>query len=58
MGPLLNPAGREHIILGVYQDKYVPVIAETLFRLGTTKSLVFMVMVWMSLAAWIPYRLN
>lgn len=41
MGPLLNPAGREHIILGVYQDKYVPVIAETLFRLGTTKSLVF-----------------
>lgn len=41
MGPLLNPAGREHVILGVYQDKYVPVIAETLFRLGTTNSLVF-----------------
>lgn len=41
MGPLLNPAGREHVILGVYQQKYVSVIAETLFRLGTTKSLVF-----------------
>lgn len=41
MGPLLNPAGREHIILGVYQAKYVPVIAEALYKLGTTKSLVF-----------------
>ena len=41
MGPLLNPAGRHHIILGVYQAKYVPVIAEALFKLGTTRSLVF-----------------
>lgn len=41
MGPLLNPAGRAHIILGVYQAKYVPVIAEALFKLGTTRSLVF-----------------
>lgn len=41
MGPLLNPAGREHIILGVYKSEYVAVIAEALFRLGTTKSLVF-----------------
>ncbi|MDD3267278.1 MAG: anthranilate phosphoribosyltransferase [Burkholderiales bacterium] len=41
MGPLLNPAGREHVILGVYQAKYVAVIAEALYRLGTTKSLVF-----------------
>lgn len=41
MGPLLNPAGREHVILGVYQAKYVPVIAEALFKLGTTRSLVF-----------------
>lgn len=41
LGPLLNPAGREHIILGVYDAKYVPVIAEALFKLGTTKSLVF-----------------
>lgn len=41
MGPLLNPAGRAHIILGVYQAKYVPVIAEALYKLGTTRSLVF-----------------
>ena len=41
MGPLLNPAGREHIILGVYKSEYVAVIAEALFRLGTSKSLVF-----------------
>lgn len=41
MGPLLNPAGREHLILGVYKAKYVPVIAEALYKLGTTKSLVF-----------------
>ena len=41
MGPLLNPAGREHLILGVYKAEYVAVIAETLYRLGTTKSLVF-----------------
>lgn len=41
MGPLLNPAGREHVILGVYKAEYVAVIAEALFRLGTTKSLVF-----------------
>ncbi len=41
LGPLLNPAGREYVILGVYDPKYVPVIAEALFKLGTTKSLVF-----------------
>lgn len=41
MGPLLNPAGHSHVILGVYQAKYVPVIAEALYKIGTKKSLVF-----------------
>lgn len=41
LGPLLNPAGREHLILGVYSQKYVAIIAEVLYKLGTTKSLVF-----------------
>lgn len=41
LGPLLNPAGREHLILGVYSQKYVAIIAEVLHKLGTTKSLVF-----------------
>ena len=41
LGPLLNPAGREHVVLGVYKQQYVQVIADTLFKLGTTKSIVF-----------------
>lgn len=41
LGPLLNPAGRDHIILGVYNPKYVGVVAETLLKLGTVRSLVF-----------------
>lgn len=41
LGPLLNPAGRDHIILGVYKPEYVLPIAEALLKLGTVKSLVF-----------------
>ncbi len=39
--PLLNPAGTSHVMIGVYKAELVPVIAETLFRLGTKRSLVF-----------------
>ena len=39
--PLLNPAGISHVMIGVYKPELVPVIAETLFRLGTKRSLVF-----------------
>ena len=41
MGPLLNPAGTDHMMIGVYDPKKVDLIAEVLFRLGTKKSLVF-----------------
>lgn len=41
LGPLLNPAGRDHLILGVYSQNYVPLVAETLLKLGTVRSLVF-----------------
>lgn len=41
LGPLLNPAGRAHVILGVYKPAYVAIIAETLYQLGTECSLVF-----------------
>lgn len=41
LGPLLNPAGTSHLMIGVYRPEYVPVIAEVLFRLGTKRSLVF-----------------
>jgi anthranilate phosphoribosyltransferase len=41
LGPLLNPAGRDHLLLGVYHPRYVDILAETLFKLGTSKSLVF-----------------
>jgi anthranilate phosphoribosyltransferase len=39
--PLLNPAGISHVMVGVYKPELVPLIAETLFRLGTKRSLVF-----------------
>ncbi|MBS0625713.1 MAG: anthranilate phosphoribosyltransferase [Verrucomicrobia bacterium] len=41
LGPLLNPAGIEHLQLGVYSTKLVVLIAEALHRLGTRRSLVF-----------------
>ncbi|MFN7095616.1 MAG: anthranilate phosphoribosyltransferase, partial [Burkholderiales bacterium] len=41
LGPLLNPAGTEHLVLGVYDPQRVKLIAETLFKLGTKSSIVF-----------------
>lgn len=41
LGPLLNPGGLNHVILGVYDPKYVDIVAEALLLLGTVRSLVF-----------------
>jgi anthranilate phosphoribosyltransferase len=41
MGPLLNPAGTDHLMIGVYDASLVELVAEILFRLGTDRSLVF-----------------
>lgn len=41
IGPLLNPAGLDHVMLGVYAPELVLLMADVLFRLGTKKSLVF-----------------
>lgn len=41
IGPLLNPAGTDHLQIGVYKPELVPVLAEVLFRLGTKRSLVY-----------------
>ncbi len=41
IGPLLNPAGTDHMQIGVYKPELVPKIAEVLFRLGTKRSLVY-----------------
>ncbi len=41
IGPLLNPAGTEHLQIGVYKQELVPILAEVLFRLGTKRSLVY-----------------
>ncbi len=40
MGPLANPAGATHQLLGVYDSQLVPVLAKTLVALGTTRALV------------------
>ena len=41
LGPLLNPAGIDHLILGVFDPNAVDLMADVLFRLGTKKSIVF-----------------
>lgn len=41
IGPLLNPAGTDHLQIGVYKPELVPLMAEVLFRLGTKRSLVY-----------------
>ncbi len=41
IGPLLNPAGIDHMQIGVFDPKLVQPIAEVLFQLGTKRSLVF-----------------
>ncbi len=40
LGPLTNPAGAEHQLLGVFQASWVGPVAEVLARLGTRHSLV------------------
>lgn len=41
IGPLLNPAGTEHLQIGVYKKELVPIIANVLFQLGTKRSIVY-----------------
>ncbi|GAA5169520.1 anthranilate phosphoribosyltransferase [Modicisalibacter zincidurans] len=40
LGPLTNPAGAQHQLLGVYQAELVPLMAEVLKRLGSRHVLV------------------
>ena len=40
LGPLSNPAGATHQLLGVYAPGLVPVVAHTLLALGTERALV------------------
>ena len=40
LGPLANPARAPRQLLGVYASALVPVVAETLARLGTERALV------------------
>ncbi|GAE25076.1 anthranilate phosphoribosyltransferase [Halalkalibacter wakoensis JCM 9140] len=39
LGPLTNPAGAKHQLIGVYDKEFANKMAETLLRLGTTKAL-------------------
>lgn len=41
IGPLLNPAKAPYLILGVYAEKFVPLIAEILFSLKIKRAFVF-----------------
>jgi anthranilate phosphoribosyltransferase len=41
LGPLLNPARAEYIMLGVAEQKYLPLMAQVLQNLGIRKGLVF-----------------
>jgi anthranilate phosphoribosyltransferase len=40
MGPLANPAGVQHQLVGIARPDYVPIYADALARLGTTSALV------------------
>jgi anthranilate phosphoribosyltransferase len=40
LGPLTNPAGASHQLLGVYADHLVPLIAEVLRQLGSVRAMV------------------
>lgn len=40
LGPLLNPVRAKHQLLGVYDKKYIPILAKALRKLGTKKSIV------------------
>lgn len=41
LGPLLNPAGLRHSMIGVYDHKRLRLVADSLATLGTNRSLVF-----------------
>ena len=41
LGPLTNPAGVKRHAIGVYDPKLVPVVAQTLLRLGCSRAFVF-----------------
>ena len=41
LGPLTNPAGVVRNAIGVYDPKLVPIVAQTLLRLGSKRALVF-----------------
>jgi anthranilate phosphoribosyltransferase len=40
LGPLANPAGATHQLLGVYDGALVPIVAQTLAQLGIQRALV------------------
>jgi anthranilate phosphoribosyltransferase len=40
LGPLLNPASPEHILLGVFEKDLLSLMAETLQKMGTARSMV------------------
>ena len=40
LGPLLNPAGARRQVMGVYQSRLVPVVAEALYLLGARHAMV------------------
>jgi anthranilate phosphoribosyltransferase len=40
LGPLLNPAGAQHLLLGVYHPRLLPVYAEAVAALGVRRALI------------------
>ena len=40
LGPLLNPAGAQHLLLGVYSQELLPLYAEAVARLGVARALI------------------
>jgi anthranilate phosphoribosyltransferase len=40
IGPLLNPAKAQHLLIGVFSPDYLDLIADTLMRLGVTHAMV------------------
>jgi anthranilate phosphoribosyltransferase len=40
LGPLTNPAGAGRQVMGVYNSEFIPVVAETLSKLGSVRAIV------------------
>ncbi len=40
LGPLTNPAGAGRQVMGVYRPEFIPVVADTLARLGSVRAIV------------------